>query len=362
MPYTVLARAWRPTTFSELVGQEHVRSALTNALEMGRLHHALLFTGTRGVGKTSIARIVAKCLNCDVGVTSAPCSNCSPCRSIDAGAFMDLVEVDGASRTKVESVRDWIDDVQFPPTQGRYKIYLIDEVHMLSTHAFNALLKTLEEPPPNIIFLLATTDPQKLPATVISRCLRFDLVQLPVAKMVDRMRSVLRGEGIAFELAGLMAVAHTADGSMRDALSLLDQLISFGDGQVSEANARAMLGMIPRDRIVHLAELLSMHNVPALLGDARSLADLAPNYDHILHELAGLFVNIAIRQVTDEVDDDVRDALEVLDRLSQTYTAQDLHLYYQIAIIGRRDLSLALDAQAGFELTLLRMLAFRPGS
>src|ERR1700740_1677797 len=246
MSYTALARKWRPKKFSELIGQEHVRRALVNAVETGRVHHAFLFTGTRGVGKTTSARIFAKCLNCETGVTPTPCGQCASCREIDAGRFVDLIEVDAASRTKVDDTRELLDNVQYAPTRGRYKVYLIDEVHMLSTHSFNALLKTLEEPPPHVKFLLATTDPQKLPVTVLSRCLQFNLKRLPISQIAERMREILEKEGIAFDAAGLRLVAQAADGSMRDALSLLDQLIAFGGGRAGEAGARALPGTAAR--------------------------------------------------------------------------------------------------------------------
>src|SRR5215475_7670588 len=278
MSYTALARKWRPRTFSELIGQEHVRRALVNALTSHRVHHAFLFTGTRGVGKTTIARIFAKCLNCETGVTSKPCGACSACQEIDAGRFVDLIEVDAASRTGVDDTRELLDNVQYAPTRGRYKVYLIDEVHMLSTHSFNALLKTLEEPPPHVKFLLATTDPQKVPVTVLSRCLQFNLKRLPVSQIADHLRQILEKEGVPFEPAGVRLVAQAADGSMRDGLSLLDQLIAFGGGQAGEEHARAMLGTISRDHVVRLAELLGAMDVPELLSCARSLEEFAPDY------------------------------------------------------------------------------------
>src|ERR1700741_945820 len=290
--YTALARTWPPKKFDELVGQEHVRRALVNALESGRVHHAFLFTGTRGVGKTTIARILAKCLNCERGLSAEPCGVCASCLEIDAGRFPDLIEVDAASRTKVDDTRDLLDNVQYAPTRGRFKVYLIDEVHMLSAHSFNALLKTLEEPPPHVKFLLATTDPQKLPMTVLSRCLQFNLQRLPAAEIAAHSRHIPDQEAIAYDAAGLRLVAQAADGSMRDALSLLDQLIAFGGGKAGEAEARAMLGTIARDHVVRLAELLGSMNVPELLTCARSLEEFAPGYAQVLGEVASLFVRI----------------------------------------------------------------------
>jgi len=360
MAYTALARTWRPKKFAELVGQEHVRRALTNALETGRVHHAFLFTGTRGVGKTTIARIFAKCLNCEIGVTANPCGVCGACREIDSGRFVDLVEVDAASNTKVDDTRELLDNVQYAPARGRYKVYLIDEVHMLSTHSFNALLKTLEEPPPHVKFLLATTDPQKLPITVLSRCLQFNLKRLPVALIADRMKEILEKEGIPFEPAGLRLVAQAADGSMRDGLSLLDQLIAFGNGRAGEEEARAMLGTIARDHVVRLAELLGAMNVPELLSCARSLEEFAPDYAQVLDELSSLFVRIAMKQALSDFEGDELYDLEVLTRLAKAIAPEDVQLFYQTAITGRRDLGLAPDPRSGFEMTLLRMIAFRP--
>ncbi len=360
MAYTALARTWRPKSFAELVGQEHVRRALVNALESGRVHHAFLFTGTRGVGKTTIARIFAKCLNCETGVTANPCGVCGACREIDAGRFVDLIEVDAASRTKVDDTRELLDNVQYAPTGGRYKVYLIDEVHMLSAHSFNALLKTLEEPPPHVKFLLATTDPQKLPVTVLSRCLQFNLKRLPVVQIADRMREILEKEGIEFEPAGLRLVAQAADGSMRDGLSLLDQLIAFGGGKAGEEEARIMLGTIARDHVVRLGDLLGTMNVPELLACARSLEEFAPDYAQVLDELASLLVRVAMKQAVNDFEGDELYAPEVLERLAKAISPEDVQLFYQTAITGRRDLGLAPDPRAGFEMTLLRMIAFRP--
>jgi DNA polymerase-3 subunit gamma/tau len=360
MSYTALARTWRPKKFSELIGQEHVRRALVNALESGRVHHAFLFTGTRGVGKTTIARILAKCLNCETGVRAEPCGECASCREIDAGRFPDLIEVDAASRTKVDDTRDLLDNVQYAPSRGRYKVYLIDEVHMLSAHSFNALLKTLEEPPPHVKFLLATTDPQKLPVTVLSRCLQFNLKRLPAADIAAHMRRILEQEGVGFDAAGLRLVAQAADGSVRDALSLLDQLIAFGGGQAGEAQARAMLGTISRDHVVRIAELLAAADTAALLRCAQSLEEFAPDYAQVLDELAALLVRIGFKQAVSDYEGDELYAPELLERLARALSPEDVQLFYQTAIIGRRDLGLAPEPRVGFEMTLLRMIAFRP--
>ncbi|MFZ0007346.1 MAG: DNA polymerase III subunit gamma/tau [Steroidobacteraceae bacterium] len=361
MSYTALARTWRPKTFSELVGQEHVRRALVNALKSGRVHHAFLFTGTRGVGKTTIARILAKCLNCETGVTAEPCGVCASCRDIDAGRFVDLIEVDAASRTKVDDTRELLDNVQYMPARGRYKVYLIDEVHMLSTHSFNALLKTLEEPPPHVKFLLATTDPQKVPVTVLSRCLQFNLKRLPAGEIAAHLESILRQEGIAHDAAGVRLVAQAADGSMRDGLSLLDQLIAFGAGKAGEAEARAMLGTLARDQVVRLAELLAEQQPAALMRGAHELEQFAPDYAQLLDELAGLLVRVALRQALPDYEGDELFAADVLERLARALAPEDVQLFYQTAITGNRDLALAPDPRTGFEMTLLRMLAFRPG-
>jgi DNA polymerase-3 subunit gamma/tau len=357
--YVALARKWRPKRFADMIGQEHVRRALTHALDADRVHHAFLFTGTRGVGKTTIARILAKCLNCDRGVSATPCGECPSCIAIDEGRFVDLIEVDAASRTKVDDTRELLDNVQYAPTQGRYKVYLIDEVHMLSTHSFNALLKTLEEPPPRVKFLLATTDPQKLPATVLSRCLQFNLKRLPVALIAGRLQHVLELEGIAFEAAGLRLLAQAADGSMRDGLSLLDQVIAFGGGSVAEAQVRDMLGTVARDHVVKLAQLM-IEAVPAnVIAWVQDLEQWAPDHAQLLDEFAALLVRVALVQAVPDYDGDELYELALLQHLAQGIRPEDLQLYYQTAIFGRRDLHLAPDPRAGFEMTLLRMLGFR---
>jgi DNA polymerase-3 subunit gamma/tau len=360
MSYLALARKWRPRSFAELVGQEHVRQALGNALTQGRVHHAFLFTGTRGVGKTTIARILSKCLNCDTGVTAVPCGVCASCKEIDEGRFVDLIEVDAASRTKVDDTRELLENVQYAPTRGRYKVYLIDEVHMLSTHSFNALLKTLEEPPPHVKFLLATTDPQKLPVTVLSRCLQFNLKRLPVALISEHLAKVLGAEKIEFESAALRLVAQAADGSMRDALSLLDQLIAFGGGKVDETSARSMLGTIDRDHVTRLARSLATGDAMQILETARSLEEFSPDYGQVLDDLAALLTRVALQQLVPGYEGDELIESALLKELATAIAAEDVQLYYQTAILGRRDLPFAPDPRTGFEMTLVRMLAFRP--
>ena len=368
MAYTALARKYRPKKFSELIGQDHVVRALSNALETGRVHHAFLFTGTRGVGKTTIARIFAKCLNCiraeqsKQEVTADPCGVCAACTEIDAGRFVDLIEVDAASRTKVDDTRELLDNVQYAPTRARYKVYLIDEVHMLSTHSFNALLKTLEEPPPHVKFLLATTDPQKLPVTVLSRCLQFNLKRLPVTQIAELMKQILAAEGVPFDTGGIRLIAQAADGSMRDGLSLLDQLIAFGGGKVDEESTRSMLGTIARDHVEKLGELLAAGEPSALLQYAKSLEQWSPDYAQVLDELASLLVRVATKQVVSDYESEELFAPELIDKLSKTMSPEDAQLYYQTAITGRRDLYMAPEPRVGFEMTLLRMLVFRPSA
>ena len=361
MSYIVLARKWRPKRFQEMVGQEHVLKALTNSLDSGKIHHAFLFTGTRGVGKTTVARILAKSLNCETGVGANPCGVCSACREIDEGRFVDLIEVDAASRTKVDDTRELLDNVQYAPSRGRYKVYLIDEVHMLSNHSFNALLKTLEEPPPHVKFLLATTDPQKLPVTVLSRCLQFSLKRLSANLIGERLKFIAAAEKLDYEPAALALLARAAEGSMRDALSLLDQLIAFGGGALTEAGARAMLGTIDRGHVTQIAEALSLADGAALMARVSELDRDAPDYDRALVELAALLQRIAIVQIVPEaaLEDEEFDP-KTLARLAKAMVPEDVQLYYQIALAGRRDLPMAPDPRLGFEMTLLRMLAFRP--
>lgn len=343
-----------------MVGQEHVLKALINALDHNRLHHAYLFTGTRGVGKTTIARILAKCLNCEVGVSSEPCGECSSCIEISEGRFVDLIEVDAASRTKVEDTRELLDNVQYSPTRGRYKIYLIDEVHMLSNHSFNALLKTLEEPPAHVKFLLATTDPQKLPVTVLSRCLQFNLKNMSPERIVQHLQWVLREEMVPFEESSLWQLARSADGSMRDALSLTDQAIAFGSGKVADADVTAMLGTIDHRLIERLLAALVASNGAELLSAVAEFADQAPDYYSALGDLITLLHRIAIAQaLPDALDNSFGDREQIL-RFAQDLAPEDVQLFYQTGLIGRRDLHLAPDPRAGFEMTLLRMLAFKP--
>jgi DNA polymerase-3 subunit gamma/tau len=360
MSYLVLARKWRPRSFDELVGQEHVRRALVNALDSGRIHHAFLFTGTRGVGKTTIARIFAKSLNCEKGVSSKPCGECGACRDIDAGRFVDLLEVDAASRTKVDDTRELLDNVQYAPARGRYKVYLIDEVHMLSTHSFNALLKTLEEPPPHVKFLLATTDPQKLPVTVLSRCLQFHLRRLPLQLIFDRLVQISTAENVEFEPAALRAVARGAEGSMRDALSLLDQVLAFGGGRVLEAEVRALLGTLDRRHVEAILGALASKDGNALMTCVQQLDERAPDYDQALGELAAAIQRMALLQALPDLRGEDEEQDLALAAQAGRFSPEDLQLLYQISIMARRDLDFAPDARGGFEMALLRMLAFRP--
>ena len=362
MSYLVLARKWRPKDFSDTVGQEHVLRALMNALESGRLHHAYLFAGTRGVGKTTIARILAKALNCETGVTATPCGECSACREIDEGRFVDLIEVDAASKTRVDDTRDLLDNVQYAPARGRFKVYLIDEVHMLSKSSFNALLKTLEEPPPHVKFLLATTDPQKLPVTVLSRCLQFNLTRLTPRLIQDRLAVICAAEEIEFEAPALALLARAADGSLRDALSLLDQAIAYCGGKVEEVPVAKMLGTIDRDHVSKLIKLLAADDAAEVINAIAEIDEQFPDYARLLEDLSRVLQQIAVHQVVGAIqtEDEVADAELAL--LAETISAEDVQLFYQIAVLGRRDLHLAPDPRSGAEMTLLRMLAFRPAS
>jgi DNA polymerase-3 subunit gamma/tau len=357
MSYQALARKWRPRRFTELVGQEHVVRALAHALDSGRLHHAFLFTGTRGVGKTTIARIFAKSLNCEKGPTSNPCGECGACGEIDAGRFIDLLEIDAASNTGIDNVRELIDNAQYAPTRGRYKVYLIDEVHMLSKSAFNALLKTLEEPPPHVKFLLATTDPQKLPVTVLSRCIKFNLKRLTPEQIVGQMRAILGAENIAFEDEAIDVLARSADGSLRDGLSLLDQAIAHGGGKLVAADVHAMLGTVERAKVRTLIDILSAGDGAALLDEIERIASFAPDFAQVLDELASLLHRIQLLQlVPAAAGEDDAALLGLAGRLK----AEDVQLWYQMAVAGRRDLAIAPTPRVGFEMTLLRMLAFVP--
>lgn len=360
MSYQVLARKWRPKRFTEMVGQEHVLKALVNALDEDRLHHAYLFTGTRGVGKTSIARLFAKSLNCETGVSSEPCGVCSACREIAEGRFVDLIEVDAASRTKVEDTRELLENVQYAPTHGRFKVYLIDEVHMLSSHSFNALLKTLEEPPPHVKFLLATTDPQKLPVTILSRCLQFNLKNLIPERIVHHLQFVLGEEQIAFEDPALWLLARSADGSMRDALSLTDQAIAFGAGSVNENDVRAMLGTIDQRLVYRMLDALVAHDAKLLLSSVAELSRFSPDYMTVLGDMISLLHRVAVAQTLPEAVDNSMGDQQQVTTLAGQLTAEDVQLFYQIALMGRKDLPYVPDAREGLEMVLLRMLAFRP--
>ena len=359
MSYQVLARKWRPRTFAELSGQGHVVQALTNALTRGRLHHAYLLTGTRGVGKTTIARILAKSLNCATGVTATPCGACPACTDIDAGRFVDLLELDAASNTGVDDMREILDNARYAPTVGRYKVYLIDEVHMLSKNAFNSMLKTLEEPPEHVKFVLATTDPQKIPVTVLSRCLQFNLKPLPQQAIIARLAEILAAEGIAFDEPALALVARGAAGSMRDGLSLLDQAIAYGDGEVREAVVREMLGAVDTGYVYRIAAAVMAGDGPALLAEADAMAARAVAFDGALDELASLWHRVAVAQAVPAAAEAFDDA-EAVAELARGLSPELVQLAYQIAVQGRADLALAPDPATGFAMTLLRLRAFAP--
>ncbi|MBS1144537.1 MAG: polymerase subunit gamma/tau [Proteobacteria bacterium] len=362
MSYQVLARKWRPRNFSTLVGQEHVVRALTHALSEQRLHHAYLFTGTRGVGKTTIARILAKSLNCESGITATPCGTCSACQEIDSGRFVDLLEVDAATNTRVDEMRQLLENAVYAPTRGRFKVYVIDEVHMLSNSAFNAMLKTLEEPPEHVKFILATTDPQKIPVTVLSRCLQFNLKQMPSLAISKHLGQILQAEGISFDQPALSLVARSAAGSMRDALSLLDQAIAHGAGCVEEAQVRTMLGTVDQDYLFAILEALQVGDASALLQVASDLGVRSLSFPAALQELAALLTRLQIVQcVPTAIDDEDPDRQRLLS-LANAYSAEFIQLAYQIVNIGRNELSAAPDEHSGFVMTLLRLHTFRPSS
>jgi DNA polymerase III subunit gamma/tau len=361
MSYQALARKWRPKKFADLVGQDHVVRALTNALERGRLHHAYLLTGTRGVGKTTIARLLAKSLNCVTGVTATPCGVCPACIDIDAGRFVDLLELDAASNTGIDNMRDILDNARYAPTVGRYKVYLIDEVHMLSKAAFNSMLKTLEEPPEHVKFILATTDPQKIPVTVLSRCLQFNLKALPAGQIAARLADILRAEDIAFDDTALALIAYSARGSMRDALSVLDQAIAYGAGEVREAVVRTMLGAVDAEYAHRIADALLAGDGKALLAEAAALTERSLSLPGALDELAGLFHRIAVAQTVAGAADALPDAQRIAG-YARAFTPEAVQLAYQICVQGRADMALAPDEATGFAMTLLRLLAFEPGA
>src|SRR5262245_56385632 len=360
MTYQVLARKWRPRNFAAMVGQEHVVRALTHALEQQRLHHAYLFTGTRGVGKTTLARILAKALNCETGVTPTPCGKCPACLEIDAGRFVDLIEVDAATNTKVDEMRELLGNAIYAPTRGRFKVYVIDEVHQLSSFAFNAMLKTLEEPPEHIKFILATTDPQKIPVTVLSRCLQFNLKQMPATAIAAHLERVLKEEGVPAEATALRLVAHAARGSMRDALSLVDQAIAYSAGNLAEASVRAMLGTVDAGHLLNALEALGRRDAGAVLTIADAMEARSLSFENALGELARILHRIALVQATpDALPEDTPERERVL-ALARSLDPEDVQLYYQIALQGRQDLPLAPDEYAGFTMALMRMLAFAP--
>ncbi len=359
MTYQVLARKWRPSNFTEVVGQDHVVKSLINALQHNRLHHAYLFTGTRGVGKTSIARILAKAINCENLQDFNPCGLCSVCIALNEGRFLDLIEVDAASRTKVEDTRDLLDNAQYAPSHGRYKVYIIDEVHMLSGHSFNALLKTLEEPPPHVKFLLATTDPHKIPVTVLSRCLQLNLKQLSPAQIYTQMAFILEQEAIEFEVPSLKLLSRAADGSMRDGLSLLDQAIVYGNGKVTTEDVSAMLGTIAQQPVTELLDALAEGNAVEILNKINDIANLTPDFSGLLQEILIALNRIALLQQIPEAIDHEFDSDDIL-ALSAKFSPEDVQLYYQIGLVGQRDLDLAPDPRGGFEMVMLRMLIFKP--
>ena len=360
MSYQVLARKWRPKSFNELMGQEHVVTVLVNALTQQRLHHAYLFTGTRGVGKTTIARIFAKSLNCEQGVTATPCGVCDACVDIDQGKFVDLLEIDAASRTKVDDTREILDNVQYAPTRGRYKVYLIDEVHMLSRSSFNALLKTLEEPPEHVKFILATTDPQKLPVTVLSRCLQFHLKALTVKQISDKITEILVKESVSFDDEAIALLAKAARGSMRDCLSLTDQCIAQGNGNIARSDVQQMLGGVDRDWVFKILIALLKQDSSALMQLSLNIASYAPSYSRLSAELIQLLHQVAMAQVVETNFSLPTEQQQMLTRFCQLMSPEDVQLYYQIVLSARKDLPYADDEQAAFDMMLLRLLAFKP--
>jgi DNA polymerase-3 subunit gamma/tau len=362
LSYQVLARKWRPKTFRELVGQEHVTQALINGLDQDRLHHAFLFTGTRGVGKTTIARILAKCLNCETGVSSTPCGECGSCTDLDEGRFVDMIEIDAASRTGVDDTRELLDSVQYTPTRGRYKVYIIDEVHMLSTSSFNALLKTLEEPPPHVKFVLATTDPQKIPVTILSRCLRFNLRRLLPDQIGAYLKTLVATENIEAEAEALTVLSRAADGSMRDGLSLLDQAIAFGGGKLAMSDLEKMLGLVDHEHVSSMIQALASADAPSLLGIVEELVAQSRDLETVLLNLAEVLHRVTLVQCVPGYRDLERSDWDAIETLAEQLTAEDAQLFYQIAIKGRAELGLAPDPRTGLEMTLLRMLAFRPAT
>jgi len=360
MSYQVLARKWRPANFKQMVGQEHVLQALMNALDSDRLHHAYLFSGTRGVGKTTIARIFAKSLNCDNGISSEPCGTCSSCLEVDQGRSVDLIEIDAASRTGVDDMRELLDNVQYAPTRGRFKIYLIDEVHMLSRHSFNALLKTLEEPPPHVKFLLATTDPQKVPVTVLSRCLQFNLKRMSRQQIQSHLQFLLDEEKINTEPAALSLIASAADGSMRDGLSLLDQAIAYGAGAVLQASAESMLGAISKDYLLKIFDALVQQDAAAIIAEARNIISNNPDYQRVCAEMISLLQKMALFKADASISLDEDMFGEKIAELCAQWSMAEIQLYYQIMLQGRQDLKISPDMAAGFEMLMLRLLAFSP--
>lgn len=360
MSYQVLARKWRPRTFDELVGQEHVSQALINGLDQDRLHHAFLFTGTRGIGKTTIARILAKCLNCETGMTSKPCGECASCVDVDEGRFVDMIEIDAASRTGVDDMRELLESVQYTPTRGRYKVYIIDEVHMLTGHSFNALLKTLEEPPPHVKFVLATTDPHKIPVTILSRCLRFNLRRLLPGQIQAQLETIVDAENIESEPEALTILARAADGSMRDGLSLLDQAIAFGAGRLAAGDLEKMLGLIDHEHVATIVRALVAGDAEAMLGVVGELTSQSRDLDTVLVNLAETLHRITLVQCAPGYQDADRPDWPAIAALAGEISAEDAQLFYQIAIKGRNEIALAPDPRTGLEMALLRMLAFRP--